>query len=103
MPVTRFVEPSWEGFVIENVLAWAPPGTKAAFYRTAAGAEVDLLLEIPGQRGIWAIEIKRDLSVSVSKGFHNRALRFNPATQYIVVGRYALQSSDPAFRAGPLA
>ena len=65
------VGPSWEGFVIENVLACAPIGTKAAFYRTAAGAEIDLLLEIPGQQGIWAIEIKRGLSVSVSKGFRN--------------------------------
>ena len=70
--------------MIENVLAWAPPGTKAAFYRTAAGAEVDLLLEIPGQRGIWAIEIKRDLSVSVSKGFHNSLEDLKPERSFVV-------------------
>ena len=34
----------WEGFVIENLLAGCPPGTKASFYRTAAGAEMDLVL-----------------------------------------------------------
>ena len=31
--------PSWEGFVIENILAAAPDRTFASFYRTAAGAE----------------------------------------------------------------
>ena len=52
---------SWEGFVIENLIAAAPMRTEPLFYRTAAGAEVDLLLEIP-KHGLWAIEIKRGLS-----------------------------------------
>jgi predicted AAA+ superfamily ATPase len=41
---------SWEGFVIETLQAAAPHGTQANFHRTAAGAEVDLLLSLPGQR-----------------------------------------------------
>ena len=41
---------SWEGFVIENLLAVVPDRTQATFYRTAAGAEIDLLLELPGRR-----------------------------------------------------
>jgi hypothetical protein len=41
----------------------------AGFYRTFTGAEVDLVLEIPGQ-GIWAIEIKRGLGARPDKGFH---------------------------------
>jgi uncharacterized protein len=45
---------SWEGFVIETILAAAPDGTTANFYRTAAGAEIDLVLTLPGQ-GLWAI------------------------------------------------
>lgn len=61
---------SWEGFVIENLLAAAPPRTMASFYRTSAGAEIDLVLEFPGKDGLWAIEIKRGLSVPPSKGFH---------------------------------
>ncbi|HEY3453630.1 MAG TPA: ATP-binding protein [Bryobacteraceae bacterium] len=62
--------PSWEGFVIENLLAAAPPGSKAWFYRTAEGAEIDLLLEL-GAAGRWAIEVKRSLSnPKPSKGFH---------------------------------
>lgn len=62
--------PSWEGFVIENLIAAAPPGSKAWFYRTAEGAEIDLLLEL-GAAGRWAVEVKRSLSdPKPSKGFH---------------------------------
>ncbi|MCA9814247.1 MAG: ATP-binding protein [Cyanobacteria bacterium HKST-UBA01] len=66
-PVVGF---SWEGFVIENILSIAPEGTKASFYRTSAGAEIDLVLELPGKNGLWAIEIKRSLTAKVDKGFH---------------------------------
>lgn len=47
---------SWEGFVIENLLDVAPDRTAPFFYRTAVGAEIDLLLDIPGL-GLWAIDI----------------------------------------------
>lgn len=60
---------SWEGFVIENLIAAAPDGTQAWFYRTAVGAEVDLVLEISATER-WAVEIKRASAPSVSKGFH---------------------------------
>ena len=50
---------SWEGFVLETLLAAAPPDASPSFYRTAAGAEVDLVLDMGGRRGRWAIEIKR--------------------------------------------
>lgn len=60
---------SWEGFVLENLLAAAPPGATACFYRTAAGAEIDLVLEItPRER--WAIEIKRSSAPVLAKGFY---------------------------------
>ena len=60
---------SWEGFVLENLLAAAPMGTQAWFYRTAAGAEVDLVLEIPPKER-WTLEIKRSSTPTVAKGFH---------------------------------
>ena len=51
---------SWEGFVVENLLANAPRNVLSSFYRTAAGgAEMDLVLELPGRRRPWAVEIKR--------------------------------------------
>ncbi len=60
---------SWEGFVIEQLLAAAPEATQAAFYRTSSGAEVDLVLSLPtGQQ--WAVEVKRSLSPRPEKGFH---------------------------------
>ncbi len=60
--------PSWEGYAIENLCATAPRGTEAWFYRTSAGAEIDLVLELPGAR-VFAIEIKRSLAPGRSKGF----------------------------------
>lgn len=59
---------SWEGFVIENAIMTAPDGTKASFYRTSAGAECDLVLELPDGE-VWAVEIKRNSAPKVSKGF----------------------------------
>ncbi len=60
---------SWEGFVIENLVASAPPGTEAWFYRSSAGAEIDLILQL-GARDLWAVEVKRSLSPTPSRGFH---------------------------------
>ncbi len=60
---------SWEGFVIENLIQACPFAAEFNFYRTGAGAEIDLILTLP--RGeVWAIEIKRGLSPKVEKGFY---------------------------------
>ena len=75
---------SWEGFVIENLLSVAPAGTRASFYRTSAGAEVDLVLELPGRRGPWAIEIKRGLSGALGKGFRNAVEDIKPERSFVV-------------------
>lgn len=62
---------SWEGFVLESLLSAAPSSVAASFYRTAAGAEMDLVLELGGRAGRWAIEIKRGLAPTLTKGFHS--------------------------------
>lgn len=59
---------SWEGFVIEALIAAAPTATRAYFYRTQAGAEVDLVLEFTADRR-WAIEIKKSSAPTIGKGF----------------------------------
>ena len=69
---------------MENLLAVAPPQTKASFYRTAAGAEIDLVLELPGQAGVWAIEIKHSLAPKLSKGFHHARIDLRPARAFVV-------------------
>ena len=74
---------SWEGFVIESLISAAPPGTEPMFYRTAAGAEIDLLLEIP-KHGLWAIEIKRGLSARPEKGFFIACDDLKPARRFLV-------------------
>ncbi len=64
------VGPSWEGFVIETLLGMASDPTRAGYYRTVGGAEIDLVLELP--RGeTWAIEVKFGLSPNLSRGFHS--------------------------------
>jgi predicted AAA+ superfamily ATPase len=74
---------SWEGFVIETLIGAAPAGTEASFYRTSAGAEVDLLLALPNGRR-WAIEVKRSLSPKVEKGFHLACEDLQPEHKLIV-------------------
>lgn len=60
---------SWEGFVIENILSVLPKDAEYGFYRTSAGAELDLVISYRSQ--VWAIEIKRTLSPKLSKGYLN--------------------------------
>ena len=84
---------SWEGFIIENLLSVVPPRTTACFYRTSAGAEIDLVLEFPGKRGIWAVEIKRGLTTSPRKGFHHAREDLKPWRSFVVysgVDRYPI-------------
>ena len=84
---------SWEGFIIENLLSVVPPRTTACFYRTSAGAEIDLVLEFPGKRGIWAVEIKRGLTTSPRKGFHHAREDLKPSRSFVVysgVDRYPI-------------
>lgn len=65
------VGPSWEGMLIENILSALPATTRTSFYRTSAGAEIDLVIEFSAKER-WAIEIKRSLgSPAPSKGFYN--------------------------------
>lgn len=77
---------SWEGYVIENLLSDAYPRTRASFYRTSAGAELDLVLEIPEFQRPIAIEIKRSLTPSLSKGFQNAINDIEPERAFIVYG-----------------
>lgn len=74
---------SWEGWVIENLIAAAPPSARAYFYRTAAGAEIDLVLELP-KRQRCAIEIKRGSAPAVGRGFHLGAAELEASARFVV-------------------
>ena len=77
---------SWEGLAIESLVAAAPTGTEPYFFRTAAGAEIDLLLKLPGQRKPWAIEIKRGLAPKLERGFHFACDAVRPERSLVVYG-----------------
>jgi predicted AAA+ superfamily ATPase len=61
---------SWEGFVIEQIRSLLPANKDVYFYRTNAGAEIDLLF-FDEKNAPVAIEIKYSLSPVVSRGFWN--------------------------------
>ena len=87
---------SWEGFVIENLLARAPVGTRASFYGTRSGAEMDLVLEFPGGRETWAIEVKLGLAPKVARGFHSACEDIAPTSAFVVYAgaeRYPLAAN----------
>ena len=74
---------SWEGYVIESLASVLPPRATPYFYRTSAGAEIDLVIEYgDGER--WAIEIKRSLSARVGRGFHIACEDTRPARAFVV-------------------
>jgi predicted AAA+ superfamily ATPase len=74
---------SWEGFVIETLIRAAPDRAQASFYGTATGVEVDLILELPGNR-LWAIEIKRGLASKVEKGLRVALADLKPDKAFLV-------------------
>ena len=73
---------SFEGFVVENVAAAAPSAT-CHFYRTAGGAEVDLLLAWP-DGSLWAIEVKRRMAPKAGRGFYAACEDLTPARRFVV-------------------
>ena len=76
---------SWEGFAIENIISALPLGAEPYFYRTAAGAEIDLVIRLPGG-ALWALEIKKGLSPKISKGFYQACGDIQASEKYAVYG-----------------
>lgn len=62
------VGPGWEGFVLEALIAAAGERAQSTYYRTADGAELDLVLERAGVPFV-GIEIKRSAAPKITPGF----------------------------------
>ena len=98
------VGPTWESFVIETLIATAPDGTEAHFYRTATGHEIDLVLTLPGGK-LWAIEIKRSSAPGVERGFHLACADLKPDKRFVVYSgteRFPLNADTDAIGLGDL-
>jgi predicted AAA+ superfamily ATPase len=73
---------SWEGFVVEQVAAHLHEGAQLGFYRTAAGAEMDMVVQA-GRRSL-AIEVKFASAPSVTKGFWHALADLQPTRTVVV-------------------
>lgn len=76
---------SWEGFVIENIYSVIPPHSETYFYRTAAGAEIDLLIKMPSSE-IWAIEIKYGVAPKIGKHYSQTCDDVGAKQKYVIYG-----------------
>lgn len=74
---------SWEGFVVENIASNLPSGVNLYYYRTAGGAEIDLVIEFSSKER-WAVEIKRGTSLNLSRGFFEACEDIKPTQKFVV-------------------
>lgn len=96
---------SWEGFVIQQLMAVKPKNTPMYFYRTHQGAEADLLFA-KNDKPEFCIDIKLSTAPKVTRGFINviednetkRNYLINPGTdQYPVHERIDVLGLDALF------
>jgi predicted AAA+ superfamily ATPase len=96
---------TWESFVTESLIAVAPDGTEAHYYRTSGGAEIDLVLTLPGGK-LWAVEIKRSSAPKVERGFHSACADLKPSKRFVVYPgeeRFSLDNETDAINVVALA
>ena len=73
---------SWEGFVIEQIAAALPPDAVLGYYRTAAGAELDLVAQVQGRT--LAFEIKLSSAPKPARGFWQALQDVKPDQSFVV-------------------
>lgn len=76
------VGPSWEGWVLEQIAQLLSPQWRLSFYRTATGAEMDVVAE-RGERRL-GFEIKLSSAPSLSKGFWSAMKDLQLEQAYVV-------------------
>jgi len=74
---------SWEGMAIENLIAVGGRRIQASFYRSAGGAEVDLVLGWP-DGSEWAVEVKRTLAPKAERGLRSAIEDIAPERSFVV-------------------
>jgi predicted AAA+ superfamily ATPase len=76
---------SWEGFVVENIHSVLPSRAETCFYRTAAGAEIDLVITMPSSE-TWAVEIKHGVAPKLGKHYSQTCDDAGAVHKYILYG-----------------
>lgn len=76
---------SWEGFVVENIHSVMPRFAETYFYRTAAGAEIDLVIKMPNAE-IWAVEIKHGVAPKIGKHYSKTCDDVGATHKFVVYG-----------------
>jgi predicted AAA+ superfamily ATPase len=76
---------SWEGFVVENIHSVLPRRAETYYYRTAAGAEIDLVLKFSAAE-TWAVEIKHGIAPKLSKHFSSTCEDVGATDRFVVYG-----------------
>jgi predicted AAA+ superfamily ATPase len=75
---------SWEGFCLEQILHQIPRGWEAFFYRTQAGAEVDLILQQQPGKTVIFVEFKHSRAPKLTAGFWSAQKDLRPKACYVV-------------------
>lgn len=73
---------SWEGFAMEQVLRVLKAGHEAYFWRTHAGAEMDLVVNLPS--GPIGFEFKASPAPTVSRGTHESLADLKLPKVYVI-------------------
>jgi len=92
---------SWEGWLIEQVLAIVPRDWEASFYQTSGGAEVDLLLHRPGGAAPLAVEMKHTLAPRPTRGLRSALADLDNPAAFIVYPGTEFYPLDENIRALP--
>ena len=72
---------SYEGFVLENLISCSD--AEPYFYRSSAGAEIDLLLQFNSGE-LWAIEVKRSVNPRPERGYYHAIADLKPSRCFVV-------------------
>jgi predicted AAA+ superfamily ATPase len=75
---------SWEGFCLEQILNRMPRRWEAYFYRTQAGAEVDLVLTPRPADAPILVEFKHSHTPKPAKGFWTAKEDLQPKVSFII-------------------
>ena len=74
---------SWEGFVVEQILAVLDDRWQYSYYRTSTQVELDLVLQTPTNE-TWVLEIKRGSTPKLGRGFYEACLDVGATRRFLL-------------------